>query len=321
MLAATTLIARVDALTAQSRVQDAYHLLMTEARAESPAALAELAAWFLSGQHVPRDLARARTLFGEAGKRGDRHSRRIHINFVANGAGGAPDPAAARRMLKEDAASDSDAARQLALLAAMPAEAPPEPEPVHASPAVSIARAAFTADECAYLAEVTAARFQPAGTVDPQTGRIVRDPIRTSDLAAFPLVDETPVVHAINRRLAALAELPVDHGEPLQILRYRPGQEYKLHSDALPGVSNQRVATALIYLNADYDGGATAFPRLDWSFRGNPGDVLIFRSVGDDGRPDPRAVHAGLPVTTGEKLIASRWMRERPIDLLKPLSA
>jgi len=52
--------------------------------------------------------------------------------------------------------------------------------------------------------------------------------------------------------------------------------------------------------------------------KGSTGDALIFRNVDASGRPDPAARHAGLPVIRGEKLIASRWIRERPLDPERP---
>ena len=48
------------------------------------------------------------------------------------------------------------------------------------------------------------------------------------------------------------------------------------------------------------------------AFKGDVGDALLFRNATDDGRPDPESLHAGLPVTSGEKLLASRWIRQKP---------
>ena len=102
--------------------------------------------------------------------------------------------------------------------------------------------------------------------------------------------------------------------KPLQVLRYGPGQQYKPHLDALPGLANQRRWTALIYLNDDYEGGETAFLESGHVLRGRTGDMLLFENALPDGRPDPRTRHAGRPVASGIKLLASRWIRERPAD-------
>ena len=45
---------------------------------------------------------------------------------------------------------------------------------------------------------------------------------------------EDPVIHALNRRLAAVSGTAWDQGEPLQILRYSPGQQYRNHFDFFP---------------------------------------------------------------------------------------
>ena len=100
-----------------------------------------------------------------------------------------------------------------------------------------------------------------------------------------------------------------DQGETLQLLRYAPGAQYRAHFDALAGEANQRVATVLVYLTDDYEGGETQFVRTGLAYRGRKGDALLFRNVDAGGRPDPMALHAGLPVTRGVKIIASRWIR------------
>ena len=79
-------------------------------------------------------------------------------------------------------------------------------------------------------------------------------------------------------------------------------------------MANQRSKTAICYLNGDYERGATSFPELGISVKGEAGDVLIFTNVDAHGLPDPRLRHAGEPVTSGIKWIATRWIRQRPHD-------
>ena len=191
----------------------------------------------------------------------------------------------------------------------------PEAERLSAAPDVTIFRNAFSRLECDYLAEAADPLFVPSDVVDPQTGKLVRHPIRTSDVAAFPLLLENPAVHAINRRIAALSGTTPEQGEPLQVLRYRPGQQYRAHFDALPGTANQRVLTMLVYLNHNYQGGETLFIKSNLKVNARRGDALLFRNADDAGRIDQATQHSGLPVTRGVKLIASRWIRARPLDL------
>ena len=76
--------------------------------------------------------------------------------------------------------------------------------------------------------------------------------------------------------------------------------------------------TVLVWLNEGYGGGETAFPELGLTIEPGMGDALIFQNVDAGGRPDPRTRHAGLPVTHGEKWLASRWIRARTVHPWRP---
>jgi prolyl 4-hydroxylase len=154
----------------------------------------------------------------------------------------------------------------------------------------------------------------PSVVVDPHSGQLVQNPVRTSDAMAFPWIAESPAVHALNRRIAAATGTTTAQGEPLQVLRYRPGGEYKPHFDAIDGLANQRILTMIVWLNEGEEGGATMFLENGLRLKGGTGDALLFRNARADGSRDPEARHAGLPVTRGEKLIASRWIRARTYD-------
>jgi prolyl 4-hydroxylase len=125
---------------------------------------------------------------------------------------------------------------------------------------------------------------------------------------------ENPAVHALNRRIAAASRTAPEQGEALQVLRYGIGGEYKPHFDSIPGFANQRAFTMLVWLNEDYEGGETWFSAPELALKGVTGDGVLFRNLGADGRRDPLSAHAGLPVTSGEKLIASKWIRQRAFD-------
>jgi prolyl 4-hydroxylase len=226
------------------------------------------------------------------------------------------------RLLREY--SYPGAAAQRALIERMrltpsgdPLELPAE-QKLSDRPHISAFPALFSPAECAFLIAEAQPWLQPSLIIDPQTGGQLRNPIRTSDSMSFGYVQEGPAVHALNRRIAAATGTDAKQGESLQVLRYRPGQEYKPHFDALAGEPNQRILTMLVYLNEDYEGGETLFLRTGLRFKGNKGDALLFRNALADGRADEMTQHAGLPVTAGEKIIASRWIRARPFVFPPP---
>ena len=119
--------------------------------------------------------------------------------------------------------------------------------------------------------------------------------------------------------------------EAFAVLHYAPGEAYGEHVDfldpAIPAYAaelaqrGQRVATCLIYLNDDYEGGETEFPKLGLSFKGGKGDALIFFSTDPSGHPDRRTVHAGRTPTSGEKWLLSQFFRDRPVVGAVPRSA
>ena len=308
------------ALATQGRIADALRLLSDSAAAGDGEAAFALGLWRLEGRMVPRDVAGARADIARGAEAGHRDASRVYAGFLATGTGGPRDWAGALARLNHDAGSDALAMRQQALISVMAIDAAGEPlqipqlEPVSETPRIAWVRALFTPDECAFLAELAAPRFRPAVIFHEGQQRFVRDPVRESDAAGFPVVSEWPFVHALNRRIAAATGTTVEQGEPLQVLRYGPGQQYKPHLDALPGLANQRRWTALTWLNDDYDGGETAFLETGHVLRGRAGDMLLFENALPDGRPDPGTRHAGQPVTRGIKLLASRWIRERPAD-------
>jgi prolyl 4-hydroxylase len=308
-----SLVERVDALTAAGRVGEAYRLLSGPDAAADGDALFLLANWRLSGQLIRRDLAAARDLYRRAAEAGHQEAAIVYTAFVGQGTGGAADWPSALRLLRQF--SYPGASRQLELIERMGLSPSGDPLQLPAEnrlsdhPRVSAFPALLSPAECDFLIAEARPWLEPAVVIDPQSGRQLRNPVRTSDGMAFALIRENPAVHALNRRIAALTGTQVAQGESLQVLRYRPGQEYKPHFDAVAGEANQRILTVLVYLNEGYRGGETLFVRSGLRFKGKRGDALVFRNALPDGRADALAQHAGLPVVAGEKLLASRWIR------------
>jgi prolyl 4-hydroxylase len=129
-----------------------------------------------------------------------------------------------------------------------------------------------------------------------------------------------PVVGEVDRRIAELLGLSLDASEPLQGQRYAPGQEFKPHTDTFePGGYDfyvhtagrgQRTWTAMIYLNAPEDGGATRFKAIGKTVQPETGKLLAWNNLLPDGRPNPATLHQGMKVRRGTKYILTKWFRE-----------
>lgn len=301
-------------LNRQGRVADAIALIRKGGLAGDADAQFALANWSLHALNGPRDLAKAHRWLAMAAAQDHDEALMLQATLLANGTGCRSDQVAAHAILNILAGRHPDAGRQIGLLGQMEAEAGwrCRVRMLHDSPHISHAPAFLSVPECAYLVDTIRRYMQPSLVVDPATGQRIPNPVRTSSGASFGPTQENPVVHAINRRIAALTGTAVENGEPLHMLHYRPGQQYHPHLDALPGVDNQRQWTVLLYLNDSYHGGETRFDRLSLQFSGRPGDALIFANLDPANRPEQRSRHAGLPALQGEKWLATRWIRQAP---------
>jgi prolyl 4-hydroxylase len=186
-------------------------------------------------------------------------------------------------------------------------------------PRIAVFENLLSTAECKALIELARPKLTPSMMVDKASGELRPDPTRISDGTFFKR-DEDALISVIDQRIAELMQLPLSHGEELQILNYRVGGEYKPHYDYfpphLPGSAphiaiGQRIATMILYLNDVEAGGETNFPKIGLSIMPRAGNALYFSYLNSRGQVDPLTLHAGCPVITGEKWIATRWMRER----------
>jgi prolyl 4-hydroxylase len=268
------------------------------------------------GNMMPINYVRGRELIGRASDAGHPIATRACTNLLSSGIAGPRDWQRALSRLAQEARGDRLRARMLSLIRHMDLDRqgdprkPPQGKVLSESPHVMLFPRLFSPAECDYLIAAAEPTYAPS-LVGGSDTRDDRDPVRTSDGSTLHWLIEDPAIHALNRRLAAASGTAYDWGESPQILRYRPGQQYRNHLDYVPGADNQRIMTALVYLNTEYEGGETAFVKTELSIKGAKGDAIVFRNALADGRLDPMSEHAGLPVTRGVKYLASRWIRER----------
>lgn len=93
--------------------------------------------------------------------------------------------------------------------------------------------------------------------------------------------------------------------EPYALLRYRGGQEYKVHYDS--GTRMGRCISALIYLNSNYEGGEIEFPNFGLRIKPQPGMLILFPS-------NFAYSHAARPVVNGTKYALVTWIKDREIN-------
>jgi prolyl 4-hydroxylase len=176
-------------------------------------------------------------------------------------------------------------------------------------------------EECAEIIALARQRLERSHTVDMSTGDSEVNAARTSD-GMFFVRAEHAVCARLEARLAALLNWPIENGEGLQVLHYRPGAEYKPHYDyfdpAQPGTptilkrGGQRVATIVMYLNTPLKGGGTTFPDVKLEVAPQRGHAVFFSY--DHPHPSTRTLHGGAPVLEGEKWVATKWLRAGRFD-------
>lgn len=303
------------ALSGAGRNAEAIALLREVAATGDVEALGVLAEATWRGGLVEQDPVQARKLYEQAAARGHANAALIVTNLLASGVAGERDWKGALKRLRAEATLHPARKRALELIEAMALDADgdpidvPEGRRLSDDPEVVHFTGLLTPAECQHLMQASGNAFEPSMVYD-SSRRLVRDPIRTSDGATIHWLIEDPAVVAINRRIAAVSGSAYENGEALALLRYSPGQEYRPHFDFVGGVANRRLLTALIYLNDGYEGGETGFVRTGLTVKGRAGDVILFNNEGANGGPNPLSEHAGLPVTKGQKYLATRWIRE-----------
>lgn len=174
----------------------------------------------------------------------------------------------------------------------------------------------LTRDECKYIMEKADKLFTRSTVVGTQG----YDASRTSETAWISKDDV--VARKIFQKASELTGKPLECCEDLQVVRYKPGTFYRAHHDSccedteacveFENRGGQRVATLLVYLNDDFTDGETHFPEHDdLKLKAQPGSAIFFRPMGaTESKCHPKALHAGLPISSGTKYVCNAWVRE-----------
>jgi len=130
-------------------------------------------------------------------------------------------------------------------------------------------------------------------------------------------------VNQVTNKVSLLFRLKKQLCEYPELIAYEKGGVFERHFDAALNGSmagkdagkeerSQRVFTAVLYLNDDFSGGTTGFPRLDVELQPQSGRLAFWQNTRIGGLGvHPLSMHEGHPVTEGYKQIISFWFRDR----------
>ena len=122
------------------------------------------------------------------------------------------------------------------------------------------------------------------------------------------------LAQAVEERVRNLTGIPsLAHMEPFQVLRYEPGQFYKVHHDQNSGwftPQGVRLYTFFMYLSTPERGGGTRFADLNLTVPAVKGTAVLWPSVtsADPSIDEPNTNHEGLPPEVGVKYAANAWI-------------
>lgn len=177
----------------------------------------------------------------------------------------------------------------------------------------------MTHAECDEVCEYAKNSLTKSTVIDDVTGIGISHEHRSSQGTHFTL-GQNALVQKLEARICEITGMPVVNGEGIQILSYAHGGEYRPHfdyfADSEGGRANmvqggQRIITIIMYLSDVAAGGATIFPEINLSIYPKKGSALYFSYFNSLQQVDSRTLHGGAPVISGEKWIATKWIRER----------
>lgn len=175
-------------------------------------------------------------------------------------------------------------------------------------PDVFLVAGVLALDECRALIERAESIGFAAASVRTHSGPKMMTHIRNNDRVTL---DDADLAYLMWSRISSLLPM-LDHQQPLGVdhrlrfYRYEPGQEFKRHKDGSVTNKGGHVSklSYLIYLNSDFEGGATTFrdyvgsgdsrQKIEHTITPDTGAALLFRH---------ERWHEGSELKTGRKYV------------------
>jgi hypothetical protein len=174
---------------------------------------------------------------------------------------------------------------------------------LHQSPQINLLRNLLSRTEIETIIEAALPRLKQSVVFDPDTGELVAADYRTAQ-SAWLKREEHPVIKLLYDRVEELTGLRAVMSEDFQVARYDGnGGEYKPHFDfgrwkfvdTWNETEGNRIATVLIYLSDQFEGGGTAFTRINTCVAALKGTGVLWYNLLPSGIGDLRTKHGGCP--------------------------
>jgi len=184
----------------------------------------------------------------------------------------------------------------------------------------------LTDKECDHLLNLAQKKTFTKSFTEGDSNILVFSEQRTSDFIFFKHSQDA-IIRRIQTRCADILGLTSNHVEPLQVVHYTNGAEFKLHHDAgtldendhsIEIVEPKRIVTFFVYLNTLPEGvGHTDFPIANLSMRPVKGTAVLWLNVkvDDPAVADYRTSHRANPVGEGlEKFGLNIWVTQKSMS-------
>jgi prolyl 4-hydroxylase len=169
-------------------------------------------------------------------------------------------------------------------------------------------------EDCDQLLKIAQGRFIDSTVYVSNQGEVDKS-ARSSSNVYFSRA-ENDIISKIENKVSNMLNIKLDQIEPLQIVKYEKGQQYKYHydffDDQTDQKNNQRTHTYLVYLNDlnEQDGGSTHFPYYKCKFYPYKTRAIHWENSYPDGSVNKLSLHAGEPILSDTtKYVLTIWTR------------
>lgn len=163
----------------------------------------------------------------------------------------------------------------------------------------------LTAEQCKAIIDAARPKLERA-TVQQNGGQEVNLAYRD---AQHCQLEDDALTLPLRRAASEFANRPISHCEPTEVVMYRPDGFFAQHHDG-----QNRIASMVVFLNENYEGGALVFPYRTASYEPKTGKAIVWDNY-ENGQPAVKAQHSCARVLSGFKWIAIQWVRAEPLML------